>query len=54
VPPVEPGNTDVLGAIGDSIKPLVTEHAIRIAFQAKTREELDGPFWSYYQRSIWK
>ena len=52
VPPVEPGNTEVLGAIGDSIKLLVTEYAIRIAFQAKTREELDGPFWSDYQRPI--
>ena len=51
-PPVQPGKTDVLGAIGDSFKLLVTEHAIRIAFQAKTREELDGPFWSDYQRPI--
>jgi hypothetical protein len=52
VPPVELGKTDVLGAIGDSMKLLVTEHVIRIAFQAKTREELGGPFWSDYRRSI--
>lgn len=44
--------TDVLGALGDSIKLLVTEHAIRIAFQDKTRQEISGPFWSDYTRSI--
>ena len=42
----------MLGAVGDSIKLLITEHAIRIAFQEKTRNELGGPFWSDYRRSI--
>jgi hypothetical protein len=44
--------TDLWGAMGDSIKLLVTEHAIRLAFQEKTRRELAGPFWSDYRRSI--
>ena len=44
--------TDVIGAIGDSIKLLLIEHGTRIAFQAKTRRELGGPFWSDYRRSI--
>ena len=44
--------TDFIGAIGDSIKLLLIEHGTRIAFQAKTRRELGGPFWSDYRRSI--
>jgi hypothetical protein len=45
-------DTDLLGALGDSFKLLLTEHAIRIAFQEKTRRELGGPFLSDYKQSI--
>ena len=44
-PPVGPQSrqrTDVAGAIGDSFKLLMIEHAMRIAFQEKTRRELAG------------
>jgi hypothetical protein len=44
--------TALFRALGDSFKLLVTEHAIRLAFQEKTRRELEGPFWSDYRRSI--
>jgi hypothetical protein len=44
--------TDVLGAVGDSVKLLLIEHGTRIAFQDKTRRELAGPFWSDYRRSV--
>ena len=40
------------GLIGDSLKLLLIEHGTRIAFQEKTRRELDGPFWSDYKRSV--
>jgi len=43
---------DVLGAFRDSIKLLIIEHGTRIAFQDKTRRELDGPFWTDYRRSV--
>jgi hypothetical protein len=43
---------DVFGAFGDSMKLLLIEHAIRIAAQDKTRQELGGPFWSDYRRSL--
>jgi hypothetical protein len=44
--------SDVLGAFRDSVKLLIIEHGTRIAFQEKTRRELDGPFWSDYRRSV--
>jgi len=43
---------DVFGAFADSLKLLMIEHGTRVAFQAKTRHELGGPFWSDYQRSV--
>jgi len=43
---------DVLGAFRNSVKLLIIEHGTRIAFQEKTRRELDGPFWSDYRRSV--
>jgi hypothetical protein len=43
---------DVLGAFGDSLKLLLIEHGIRIAGQEKTRQELGGPFWDDYRRSV--
>jgi hypothetical protein len=43
---------DVLGAFRDSLKLLMIEHGTRIAFQAKTRRELGGPFFSDYRRSV--
>jgi hypothetical protein len=43
---------DVVGAFVDSLKLLAAEHSIRIAFQEKTRRELDGPFWRDYRRSV--
>lgn len=44
--------TDVLGAFADSLNLLLIEHGMRIAFQEKTRRELDGPFWSDYRNSV--
>ena len=44
--------TDVLGAIGASLKLLMIEHGTRIVFQEKTRRELGGPFFLDYRRSI--
>ena len=43
---------DVLASFTDSLKLLMIEHAVRIAFQDKTRRELTGPFWRDYQRSL--
>lgn len=56
--PVDPfgsnktSRTDVKGAIEDSIRFLMIEHAVRIGFQEKTREGLKGPFFSDYHRSV--
>ena len=36
----------------DSLKLLALEHTSRIAFQEKTRRELDGPFWRDYRQSL--
>jgi len=44
--------TDVLGAFVDSLKLLMLEHGVRVAFQEKTRRGLDGPFWLDYKRSV--
>jgi hypothetical protein len=44
--------TDVLGAFADSLKLLMIEHGMRIAFQEKTRRELGGNFWTDYRRSV--
>ena len=46
------GRTDVLAAFTDSLKLLAFEHGIRVAFQEKTRRELDGPFWRDYRQSV--
>jgi hypothetical protein len=46
------GDADVLGAFADSLKLLLIEHGTRVAFQEKTRRELDGPFWDDYRRSL--
>lgn len=43
---------DVKGAIEDSIRFLMIEHAIRIGTQEKTREGLKGPFFPDYKRSV--
>jgi len=40
------------GAISASLRLLMIEHSARIAFQAKTRQELGGPFFSDYIRSL--
>ena len=48
----ERGGTDVIGAIGDSLKLLMLEHGTRIALQPKTRSELGGPFIADYRRSV--
>jgi hypothetical protein len=44
--------SDVLGAFADSFRLLLIEHASRVAFQAKTRRELSGNFWTDYRRSV--
>src|SRR5262245_17639239 len=43
---------DVLGAFKDSLKLLLIEHASRVTFQQKTRQELKGNFWIDYKRSV--
>jgi hypothetical protein len=48
----ERAERDFAGALVDSFKLVMLEHATRVAFQPKTRAELDGPFWRDYQRSI--
>ena len=45
-------HTRPLAAFVDSLKLVSVEHAIRIGFQQKTRDELGGPFWSDYGRSV--
>jgi hypothetical protein len=40
------------GAITDSLRLLVIEHTLRIAFQDKTRRELGGPFLRDYTRAV--
>ena len=40
------------GAITDSLRLLVIEHATRVFFQPKTRRELGGNFFSDYRRSL--
>jgi hypothetical protein len=40
------------GALNDSFRLLMMEHAGRIAFQEKTRRELGGPFFKDYARSV--
>jgi len=42
----------VIGAFVDSLKLVMFEHGIRIAFQEKTRSQLGGPFWLDYSRSV--
>ena len=43
---------DLSGAVVDSLKLVAVEHAIRVAFQQKTRDELGGPFWKDYVHSV--
>ena len=44
-------NVDLAGVFTDSLKLLVVEHGVRLV-QAKTRQELGGPFWEDYTRSV--
>ena len=48
----ESSRTDIKGVIAGSLRLLVMEHSVRIAAQGKTRQELRGPFWRDYRRSI--
>jgi hypothetical protein len=50
--PRHSSDTNLWGAIGDSMKLLMIEHGWRIAFQEKTRRELTGPFFQDYIRSV--
>ena len=40
------------GAFEDSLRLLLVEHTMRIAFQGKTRRELGGNFFGDYKRSL--
>jgi hypothetical protein len=42
----------ITAALRDSLSLLAVEHGVRIAFQSKTRRELEGPFWGDYTRSL--
>lgn len=46
------GQSELGAALVDSLKLVSMEHAIRVAFQEKTRVELAGPFWQDYTRSV--
>jgi hypothetical protein len=46
------GGTDYRGAIRDSIRLLLIQHAVRVSTQDKTRRALAGPFFSDYRRSV--
>lgn len=43
---------DVKGVVGDSLRLLLLEHGFRIIFQPHVRQELEGPFWGDYRRSV--
>jgi len=45
-------SADVKAAFVDSLKLLGLEHAARITFQEKTRQQLGGDFWADYKRSV--
>jgi hypothetical protein len=47
-----PAESTWKGAIADSLRLLMMEHTTRVAFQAKTRRELGGPFFKDYMRSV--
>ena len=49
---LKPAPSTWKGAFADSLRLLMIEHVSRIAFQAKTRRELDGPFLGDYARSL--
>ena len=49
---IAPTASTLKGAIGDSLRLLMIEHATRIGFQAKTRQELGGNFFKDYVRSV--
>ena len=44
--------TNIKGALEDSIRLLMIEHAVRIGTQEKTRQMLGGPFFDDYHRSV--
>jgi hypothetical protein len=46
------GGPQIGGAIVDAFALLLVEHGVRIAFQAKTRRGLEGPFWRDYADSL--
>lgn len=49
---IPPGPSTWRGAVTDSLRLLMVEHSTRIAFQAKTRRELGGPFIQDYLKSV--
>jgi hypothetical protein len=45
-------SVDKTGVFIDSMALLAIEHGIRVGLQPKTRDELDGHFWTDYRRSV--
>jgi len=43
---------EIGGLLIDSLNLLFVEHGVRLAFQPKTRRELEGPFWRDYANSL--
>ena len=43
---------ELAGTFIDSLKLLAIEHGLRLGFQQKTRDALDGNFWRDYRRSL--
>jgi len=42
----------IIGALADSLRLVMFEHGMRVAFQDKTRRELGGSFWKDYKQSV--
>ena len=47
-----PAKSTLKGAIAGSVRLLLLEHSMRVAFQQKTRRELGGRFFGDYFRSV--
>lgn len=43
---------DVKGVVGDSMRLLLLEHGFRLVFQPHVRQQLEGPFWGDYVKSV--
>jgi hypothetical protein len=49
---IAPTGSTWKGAVTDSIRLLIVEHSVRVAFQHQTRRELSGSFFGDYRRAL--